>query len=417
MGAPQSYVAARVWDGESRRPLENGFVRVSNGRIDAIGPASELGSDASVRDLGDVTLMPGLINAHVHITFCASTTVLDDYLRERDAGVDTLMARAKENLAEAVSVGCTTVRDLGTLNDVIFSARQAVREGTLDGPDIVAAGEGITSNGGHCHFFGVEAEGEDAVRAAVRRQHDAGADVIKIFATGGNLTPGTNPFAPQYSEAELVAAVEEARTHGLPVSSHAHSPDGIKRSVAAHVNTIEHCMFETPTGVEFDERVAEEMAERGIAAVPTVGHGFLRYLSDPSLFEADDLPPERYEIRRRIISKLPEVLGNFRRMRELGVPVIAGTDAGIPNRHFDDFTADLAVFSWDEVGIGMTPYETLVAATSDCARQLGLDDRGVLKAGKRADFLAVDGNPLEHVDALRDPCLVVVGGRVVCDRA
>lgn len=409
------YVADRVWDGVSAAPIERGFVRIENGRIDAVGRAADLPSDAAPLDLGDATILPGLINAHVHITFCASPTLLDDYFRERDAGLDTLYARATENLRRAASVGTTTVRDLGTLNDVVFAARAAVRDGTLVGPDIVAAGEGITSNGGHCYFFGVEAEGEDALRAAVRRQHDAGADCIKVFATGGNLTPGTDPFAPQYSEAELRAVVDEARGFGLQVSSHAHAPEGIKRSVAARVNTIEHCMFETADGIEFDERVVAEMAEAGVVAVPTQGVSILRYLEDPSLIDA--LPPERQLVARRLVGRMRTVFENFERMRTMGVQIISGTDAGIPNRHFDDFAADLSVLANPGLGVGMGAGEALVAATSGCASALGLDDRGVLCAGMRADVIAVSGNPLQRIEDIQNTLLVIVGGRTAVGSA
>jgi imidazolonepropionase-like amidohydrolase len=401
-----------VWDGESTKPIEHGFVQISHGSITAVGRTAELGTDVVARDLGDVTLMPGLINAHVHITFAASQMLLDDYFREREAGIDVLMERARDNLAKAVSVGCTTVRDLGTLNEVVFAAREAIREGTLEGPDIIAAGEGITSTGGHCYFFGVEAEGADAVRAAVRRQHDAGADVIKIFATGGNLTPGSDPFSPQYSLSELSAAVDEARSCGLPVSSHAHSPEGISRSVVAGVNTIEHCMFETPSGVAFDEQIAEAMAEAGIAAVPTHGVSIMRYLADPAAL--DDLPPERQATRRRLIGRFPEVMRNFKRMHEMGVPLISGTDAGIPSRKFDDYAADLTVLA-NESGVGLGAYEALVAATSRCAERLNLSDRGVLRPGKRADILAVGGNPLERIEDMQRTLMVIVGGRTVVD--
>ena len=415
MSAPQVLLADRVWDGLSDRPIDKGFVRIDGARIGAVGRATELPAGADARDLGDVTLVPGLINAHVHITFCASTTVLDDYFKERDAGYDTLMARAEENLRRAVSIGCTTVRDLGTLNDVVFTARERIREGKLEGPDIVAAGEGITSSGGHCYFFGIEAEGVDAVRAAVRRQHEAGADVVKIFATGGNLTPGTDPFSPQYSVDELVACVEEARSRGLPVSAHAHATEGIRRSVAAGVNTIEHCFFETPTGLDFDERVAVDMAEKQIAAVPTHGKSLRAYLADPSLIA--ELPPERRATITRLVGKIPDALRNFARMRELGVPVIAGTDAGIPNRQFDDFAEDLTLLSDDDPGIGMGPRATMLAATSENAAFLGLDDRGVLEPGRRADLLAVAGNPLERIEDVTATRLVVAGGRVMVDRS
>ena len=409
----QVLVADRVWDGVADRPIDRGFVNVSDGFIAAVGRAADLPSGAIVRDLGDVTILPGLINAHVHVTFCASTTVLDDYFAERTAGFETLLRRAAGNLERAIRVGCTTVRDLGTLNDVVFTARERIREGSLVGPDIVAAGEGITSNGGHCYFFGIEAEGVPAVRDAVRRQADAGADLVKIFATGGNLTPGTDPFSPQYSTDELRACVDEAHSSGLPVAAHAHATEGIRRSVAAGVNTIEHCLFETPEGLDFDESVAVQMAEKQIAAVPTHGVSLLKYIADADLI--GELPPERQAVLRRLVGKIPQALRNFARMRELGVPIVSGTDAGIPNRHFDDYAADLKLLSDTDVGVGMGPRDTLIAATSGNARMLGLDDRGVLATGRRADIIAVEGDPLERIEDVQRTRFVMCGGRTAVD--
>ena len=405
-------VADRVWDGTSTSVVDRGFVRIDDGLISAVGRAADLATDEVVTDLGDVTLMPGLINAHVHITFNASQLVLDDYLREREAGVTTLVARAEDNLRKSVEAGVTTVRDLGTLNDVVFAMQSRVRDGSFTGSDIVAAGEGITSHGGHCHFFGIEAEGVDNIRAAVRRQHDAGADLIKIFATGGNLTPGTDPFSPQYSLEELQACVDEARSFELPVAAHAHAPEGIRRAVDAHVNTIEHCFFETADGVEFDDRVAEKMAERQIACVPTQGQTLLQIRRDPSML--DDIPPQRRAIVERLLSKAARFSQGFRRMHELGVPFIAGTDAGIPQRTFEMFPADLAMWAVteNEIGVGLGNHGALVSATSGCAQYLGLDDRGVLAPGKRADLLAVGGNPLERIDDLTATRFVAVAGRV-----
>lgn len=407
----QTFVADRVWDGTSTQPIVRGFVSVENGTISAVGRAADLPEGEIAQDLGNATLLPGLINAHVHITFSASTTVVDDFLREKTAGHDTLMARARENLERSANVGVTTIRDLGSPNEIVFAARDQVRAGSLPGPDVIAAGEGVTSIGGHCHFFGIECEGVDAVRAAVRRQHEAGADAIKVFATGGNLTPGSHPLDPQFSQDELTGLVDVARELGLPVASHAQSTDGIRLSVKARVSTIEHCSWGTAQGPVFDELVAEEMAREGIAAAPTIGSSVVRYTENPSLIEA--LPPERRMFVARILAEYPIVAAMVRRMREIGVPIITGTDAGIPNRPFDDFAADVGVFTSPELGVGMSAREALVAATSACAHSLGLSDRGRLEPGLRADILAVSGDPLADIADLTKTQLVVVAGRTV----
>ncbi len=413
MAGPLVLTSDRFWDGRSPQVAGGQFVQVSEGLIRAVGRRSELPDGTEVRDLGDVTLMPGLINAHVHITLSAEQLVLEEYLKEMEAGFETLMRRARQNLGLAVGAGVTTVRDLGTLNDVVFTARSAVRDGSLTGPDIIASGEGITSKGGHCYFFGIEAEGADELREAVRRQSEAGADVIKVFATGGNLTPNTDPFSPQYETEELTVVVEEARAAGLPIASHAHAPEGIRRSIAARVDTIEHCLFETIDGIEFDESAAERMAERGIVAVPTLGYAIFDFFENPSL--VDGVPEPGRSIVKRLMARLPLALKNFSRMRELGVTVIAGTDAGaIPQRRFDDFPKDMVCLS-SELGIGMGPRDTLIAATSGCADSLGLSDRGEIAVGKRADLLAVAGNPLNRIGDLEATRFVMVGGRVAVD--
>ena len=404
------FVADRVWDGVADEAIARGFVAIEGEKIEAVGRAADLPVGSTVTDLGDATLLPGLINAHVHITFSSSRTVLDDYLSEKEGGVDVLTRRAEDNLQRAIGIGITTVRDLGTLNAVIFPMRERIRSGTFAGPDIIAAGEGITSHGGHCYFFGIEAEGVDDLRAAVRRQRDAGAEVIKVFATGGNLTPNTDPFSPQYSLEELRAVVDEANACSLHVASHAHAPEGIRRSVAANVSTIEHCFFDQPKGIEFDERVVEEMAAKQITVVPTMGASIRKFIDDPSLI--DSVPEPGRTTLRRVAGRYKEIEANFRRMMEMGVRLIAGTDAGIPERTFDSLTDDLSMYS-DDDHLGLGPRRALRSATSEAAAAIGVSDRGVLAPGKRADLLAVDGDPLATITDIGRTKLVVASGRPV----
>src|SRR5262249_29909882 len=179
----------------------DGFVLVDGERIDAVGRWAEFNESTTstasagpfpVVDCGDVTLLPGLINAHVHLTFSASTTVLNDYLTERDLGIEALTARARDNLRAAVAAGGTTGRDGGTLNEVAFAVRREVQSGELDGPRVVSCGLGVTTTGGHCHFFSMEVDTVEGLRRAVAEQARAGADFIKVFVTGGRLTPNTD---------------------------------------------------------------------------------------------------------------------------------------------------------------------------------------------------------------------------------
>ena len=399
--------ADRVWVGAGSEVIDHGFVLEEEGTITAVGRLADLGSaadDAERVDLGDATLLPGLINAHVHLVLSASLTPVEDLLAEMDAGFDALMARVTANLEASAAVGVTTVRDLGGPNDVLFAARERVADGRIAGTRIVASGSPITSPKGHCHWFSHECSTTEQIVGAVRTQASLGADLIKIFATGGNLTPGTDPFAPQFDQDHLVACVEEATAHGLQVAAHAHAPEGIRRAAAARVSTIEHCFFETPEGVGYDQQTAELMAENGVGFVPTFGANMLELLDTPP----EELPP----VPRRLMAKFEHIIAGLRATSAAGSRLVAGSDAGIPNRLHSAFAADVAAMT-REVSFGLAPREALEAATSASAEHLGLDDCGLLEPGRRADLLAVDGNPLVTADDLTRTRLVWVAGRTI----
>jgi imidazolonepropionase-like amidohydrolase len=405
--------ADRVWDGTGAATAPDGFVLVEGGTIAAVGRRADLGQDlaAKARHLDGVTLLPGLVNAHVHLTFSASRTVLDDYLREQAAGVATQTVRAVDNLGRALRVGVTTVRDCGTVNEVAFPVRAAVASGLLPGPRVLTSGRGITTTGGHCWYLSVEADTADEVRKAVRAQIKAGADLIKVFGTGGNLTPGTNPLAPQYSVAELTAAVTEANRLGRRVAVHAHAAAGIRNAVAAGAHSIEHCSFETADGIKVDEATLATMAEAGTVAVLTLGASLVRLVEHPEVI--DTLPPDAQAGVRRLLGHVPQMGAALRSVIGAGVTVVAGSDAGIPMRPFDDFPADLAALAHPAVGSGMTPAEVLAAGTVDAARACGLSDTGLLVPGMRADVLGVAGDPLRDLTDLTRTRFVACGGRVV----
>ena len=399
--------ADRVWAGNATDVLERGFVWSEDGMITAVGQVADLGSatdDAVVIDLPGATVVPGLINAHVHLVFSASRDPVGDLLAEQAAGVSALTIRALTNLQAAASVGVTTVRDLGGPNDVVFPVRDAVNDGRVVAARVVASGHPITITGGHCHWFSHECDTSDEIRRAVRRQVAGGADLIKIFATGGNMTPRTNPFAPQYSQEQLEVCVEEATRLGMQVAAHAHAPEGIRRAASAKVSTIEHCLFETPTGVDFDPRAADLMATNGVGFVPTFGVSIINMLRDTSI--------ERGPVAARMLGKIDGFKEAFRGLLEAGAPLIAGSDAGIPLRHHDDFPADLAALAAPDV-LGLAAIDTLRSATSLSAAHLGLNDCGVLEPGRRADLLAVDGNPLVDIDDITRTRLVLCAGRPV----
>src|SRR5215510_2590077 len=267
--------AGRVYDGVADRALEHAYVVVDGNTITAVGPQTELTGSAErfaqVLDLGaGATVLPGLINMHTHMSFSSGDSIFDDHQRE---SYETKLIRAVTNVQAALRTGVTTVRDCGTLNGIAFAVRAAAEHGTMLGPRVIASGNGVTTTGGHLWWCGVEADSEVEVRRAVRAQVKAGADFIKVFATGGGSTPGTNSCAAQYSEVEMRALTEEARRLDKRVASHAHGTPGGLRSIAARVTSIQHCSFMQPSGTQYEPEQARRIADAGIYLCPTVFQG------------------------------------------------------------------------------------------------------------------------------------------------
>jgi imidazolonepropionase-like amidohydrolase len=333
------------------------------------------------------------------MSFSAGASIFTDHQQE---SYETKMIRAVENLKTALRTGVTTVRDCGTLNSIAFAARAAVENGTMIGPRVIASGAGITITGGHLWFCGVEADSEIDVRRAVRAQIKAGADFIKVFATGGNSTPGTNMFAAQYSQAEMCALTEEARRLGKRVAAHAHGTPGVRTSIAARVTTIEHCSFLQPAGMQYEPEQARMIADAGLYVCPTIFHGRGKLFSREQAQESPEVA--RYFALREARFDL------VRRLAAEGVQLISGSDAGVAFNTFADYPDDLILTA---EGTDFAPVYVLKTTTSIAAEALGRDDLGVIAPGKAADLLAVQGNPLEDIRALTQPRLVVARGRVV----
>lgn len=412
--------AARLWDGVGTSRVENGFVLVDGERIAAVGCWAEL-SDSTlpggslgaipVVDCGDATLLPGLINSHVHLTLSGSMNVLDDYLVERGRGIDALINRAIDNLRAAVSAGVTTVRDCGTLNDVAFVVRERVEAGEIAGPRVLTCGAGLTTSGGHCHFFCHEVDTTEELRAAVAEQAQAGADFIKVFATGGNLTPDTNPFAAQYRADQLRVVVETAHDTGLAVAAHAHAPAGIANAIAAGVDTIEHCNFETAAGVAYDTGLVDQITEDGIVVCPTVAG------RKPLSAEEREAFLATHPVARRLWPRMSEIRQNFRKMFNAGVVLVGGNDAGaIPGVGFGESPLGVAAMAdFGQFPVGLSPVDALRASTSLAADACGATDAGRLAPGLRADLIAVDGDPFDRIGDLEHVNLVVCNGRIAED--
>ena len=388
--SPLALRPAALFDGVSAALIATPTVHIDRGRIVEIATGwVELPAAATVVDLDGCTLLPGLVDTHVHLCFDGGPDPIGR-LGHTDAA--TVLEGATEAARQQLRAGVTTVRDLGDLDYVTLGLRDRATL-AVDLPTIVCAGPPITTPGGHCHFLGGAATGVDGMRAAVREHAERGVDVIKVMAGGGFLTPGSSAEVTQLSVDELRAVVDEAHRRGLAVTAHAHDTTSIATAVEAGVDGIEHCTFITRDGVEAPDELVERIARRRIVVGATVG------------ILPDSVPPPF------IADRLPAILANHARLHRAGAPVVAGTDAGIgpikPHGVLPHAARHLA-------DMGFTAHETLRSMTAEAARVIGLGDRkGRIAPGFDADLLAVHGDPLTDVAALLRPVAVYRGGRPV----
>jgi imidazolonepropionase-like amidohydrolase len=294
--------AGQVFDGE--RTLGQATVVIQDGKIsdlDTSGAPPPEG--AEVVDFGsDACLLPGLIDAHVHLAFDASAEVVKSLAACDDGALLDHMAAAS---VRALHAGVTTVRDLGDRNYLSLKLSQRFRSAAL--PHIVAAGPPITTNGGHCWFLGGEAEGETALRAAVRERAERGCDVVKVMVSGGNLTPGSQPHESQYDLAALRIVTDEAHRAGLPAAAHVHGAQAVADAVEAGFDTLEHVTFFTASGVDADPALLDRIAASGVVVSVTAGS-----------IPAGPAPPPA------ITQRLAAILANHGRMFRAGATMVPG---------------------------------------------------------------------------------------------
>lgn len=354
------------------------MVLIDQHRIISVKEGGTAPPGVKVVNLPSATLLPGLIDSHVHLLFAGSEDPIED-LRSLDN--ELALDRMRTAARTTVAAGITTVRDLGDRDYLALHLREQFTRDQILGPEVLAAGPPITTPGGHCWFLGGQTTGIANIRRAIRQRARRGVDVVKLMASGGEMTPGSQSWEPQYSLAELRAAVDEAHRHGLPITVHAHAEEAIRRSIDAGVDMIEHCTLMTVNGVSVNRKLIRTIAHAGIPVSITAGY-------KPGW----PLP------EKRTLDRMRSVMHNVNLMREAGVRVICSSDAGV-SAHKPHGMLPFSVQTF--VDAGFTHYEALRAVTSIAAEACGLGTRkGCLVAGYDADLLAVCGNPLEDIGAL-----------------
>ena len=397
MGAPGDLTlrGVRVVDARGVR-AEGADVRIEAGRIASIGaPAADAVPTGAVLDLAGRTVTPGLMNAHAHVCLDGGPdpdrTIREETLTER-------AIRSARRLNETLAAGVTTIRDLGGTGSLAIELAAMIERGELVGPRMLAVGRVVTITGGHGHWIGIEADGPDAVRRAVRTLIKEGATATKLMATGGMMTAGRQAGVPQLTIEEMAVAVEEAHKRNLPVGAHAESRVGVLNALRAGVDSVEH-------GHGGDQEAIDLLLERGAFLVPTI-------LSDRRIIEGGVGAGISAEVVEQCEALADDLVRFLEPAIRAGVRIAAGNDGGAPLVGCGEIVAELELY----VRHGMRPIDALASATTNTAALFRLDDVGLVEPGYVADLLVVDGDPIASVAALAEPALVIRDGNVVAGR-
>lgn len=364
-----------------------GSIIVEDGVIKEIGENIACPDGAEVIDFGGNYVSPGLFNCHVH-TVLSTETGPDGRKKIAEATIGGI-----ENCKKYLRSGVTYVRDVGGAEYIDIDLRDAINSGKIEGPEMVVSGKVICMTGGHGWTSGREADGVDDVRKAAREQLRAGADWIKIMATGGVMTKGVEPGSPQLTEEEMRAAIEEAHKVNAKTATHAQGMEGIKNALRAGIDSIEH-------GFYMDDWCFDWMKEHGTVYVPTLAAMYWIYVNPDKVSDF---------VIRKVKGAFEAHKETFRNAYKAGVKIALGTDAGTPfNEH--DMTAYEMILMTQA---GMSNWDAIKTGTINSAELCSVaDTHGTIEIGKKANFTVYGGNPIEDIQSVRTCRMTVIGGKV-----
>ena len=391
--------AQRLFDGTGKPVMHDAVVAIDEARIAAVGPAAQVQLPPGLRvvDVGDRTVMPGLIDAHVHILSTGSAISGQESRAMTDHQVLLVGAR---NAHLALKSGLTTVRDCGDRRYLSLVLRDFINGGGMVGPRLVCSGPVLTSTAGHLWWDGIECDTVDDLRRGVRTLVKHGVDCIKLMGTGGNATPGSNPEASQYDASGFMAVAEDAHRMGKKVAVHVHGVEGTRMAVEAGIDTLEHVPFRAHGGVAYDERLVEDIVRKGLIVSLAMPATWYRLRAE-DMREARTHPGHLWEARYETI----------RRMHAAGAKLVVSSDTGSTGTRIDELAL---LMEFLVKGVQIPAADILRGATGLAAEAVGMaDDIGTLAPGKLADIVVVDGDPLTDITAMQRIHTVVKGGEVL----
>jgi imidazolonepropionase-like amidohydrolase len=389
-GSHLTLVAQRLFDSLARCHRRDWAVRIEGDSVTYVGPRTDVGDSEALIDLGEATIVPGLIDAHVHLAWDPWADAHETCPPRRRVAQEAI-----RNAALHLDRGVTAVRDLGAPSGGVVEAAAVLAADPGAGPFVVAAGLAIGSFGGHAPAIARQVNGPVAIAEAAATEIEAGAGVVKLMASGGVLGRNEDPDDVQLGELEIRAAAAVARAARRRVAVHAHARGAITAAVRARVSSIEH-------GSQLEEGTAAAMAATGICLVPTIAP--LRNVCERGV---------ELGLPKHVLAKAPVALAGVQEAvataRAAGVEMVPGTDAGVPGQEHGSLVSEIEEFAAG----GMPAADCLAAATLGGARLLDLPDRGRLAVGACADLIVVDGDPLRELRRLKAPRAVIRAGRLV----
>jgi len=396
-------------DGNGGTPISKGAILIEDDTIIDVGEKGKIKipENAEVEKIyfENETLLPGLVDCHVHLNGFGDGRFGDDLALLPD---EILTLQAAKNARSHLYSGVTTIRDLGSKHKTSLLLRKAIEMGITVGPRMILCGRPVAIIGGHMHYFGIEATGVDEGRKAVRQLMKDGADMIKITATGGS-TRTSFPFRSSFNLDELKAIISEAHKFGKHTAAHLGSSEAMLNCLKAGVDTIIHCGYHEPDGtIKFRKEVADRIVKQEVFVNPTLSQSFIPYMdgriTDKKLIETK-------LIKEKKDGKFSKHVANIQRTVDMGAKLVAGSDSSWSTYPMGSFQYEIIAHVED---IGLSPMEGIVSATRDSAKSLWINDTvGTLEKGKKADILIVKGNPAQNIHNLWNVVTVFLGGKEV----